>query len=198
MGMNLQWKVLRSQLPPHLKPLAVVLALIAKDDGTNIWIRTERLAELLSVHRVTISKLLKELRAAGVVVTERQGGRWRTKQGKVVGRATVRRIDINRLESIGRSDAATWSPDLVATPLPDDSDHVASPLLDAFDHVAARLRINPGTYSNPGTYEVETPGTEGGKPVGKTVKPAASPTVTPRVSTKSHAFFEAQREKTNA
>jgi hypothetical protein len=44
-SIKLQWTVLRSKLPPHLKPVALVLALIARDDGSGIWVRTEVLAQ---------------------------------------------------------------------------------------------------------------------------------------------------------
>lgn len=61
MSLDLQWSVLRSNLPPDLKSVALVLALIAKNDGTSIWVRVETLAAYLGLHRVTVSKRLTQL-----------------------------------------------------------------------------------------------------------------------------------------
>ena len=95
MGMKLQWRVLRSDLPAHLKPLALVLALISKDDGTGLWVRVARLAEYLGIHRATVTRQLAELGARGVVMTERRSGR---------RRATQRRLNADALE-LGRAHA---------------------------------------------------------------------------------------------
>lgn len=100
---------------------------------------------------MTISRLLQELHHEGLVTVLRRGGRWRTKRRKVVGRATVRRIDIEKLIKFGSSSVATWSPDLVATPLHDPSDLVATPLHADADHVVTALLIKTGTYLKTGT-----------------------------------------------
>jgi hypothetical protein len=52
--------VLRSDLPAHLKPLALVLALIAKDDGSSLFVRVEKLAEYLGLRRTTVSGQLED------------------------------------------------------------------------------------------------------------------------------------------
>jgi len=146
MSLKLQWQILRSALPPNLKPVALILALVARDDGTGIWVRAETVAGYLGVHRVTVSRALAELARLGIVTVVRRGGRWRTKRqgrsiGKVVGRATERRIDARAIEQFGRSASATWSKDLVATSLHDAADLVAQ----GYAQTPVRT-IKTGTY----------------------------------------------------
>lgn len=156
--MKLQWKVLRSDVPSHLKPLALVLALIAKDkDGSGIWVRTEVLADYLGLHRVTVSHQMQALSKLGIVSVLRRGGRWRDRRGNVIGRATERCLSIAKLEALGGSASATWSTDLVAPEL-----HGRS------DLVAPGLRIKTGTYVKPGTKN------------GKLTLSCAAPTQRPR------------------
>src|SRR5437016_4887546 len=149
MGLRLQWAVLRSSVPTHLRATLLVLALVAKEDGGGIWIRTAVLAKFLGLHRVTVSRFLNELEAEGLVSVIRRGGRWRTKGGKAVGRASERRINLEVLRTFGRSDAATKSEHQVPPQLLHPDDHVAASLREPPDLVAASLPIKPGSTENP-------------------------------------------------
>ena len=76
MSLDLQWTVLRSKVPARWKPLLHILALVAKPDGSGIWVRADKLAGYLGLHRVTVSRMLQELNAAGLVTVVKRGGRW--------------------------------------------------------------------------------------------------------------------------
>lgn len=141
MSLKLQWKVLRSNVPHHLKGLLQILALIAKDDGSGIYVRTDKLAGYLGVHRVTASRLMQELVSEDLVQVLKRGGRWQGTDGKVRARSSVRLLNVEKLEALGRIVAATRSSDLVALALHDASDLVAAPLHDASDLVALALPI---------------------------------------------------------
>jgi hypothetical protein len=173
-SLKLQWTVLRSALPARWKPLAMLLALIAKDDGTGIWVRAETAAGYLGLHRVTVSRLLQELHDSGIVTAVRRGGRWRTKrEGNVVGRATERCLNRTAIEQFGCSHAATRSADLVVTQLHGPPDLVAT-----------QLRIKTGTYGKTGT--------PGGKTDRKSTAPPAAP---PSDSVTGLRRLQAWREK---
>jgi hypothetical protein len=139
MGMKLQWRVLRSDLPAHLKPLALVLALIAKDDGSGLWVRVEKLAGYLGLHRTTVSRQLEELRTRGVLSTERRSGRTR---------ATTRRLNADALglRSAHATESRTPTRSAHAT---EPVDCVAPTLRDARDCVAPTLPINPIKRTKP-------------------------------------------------
>jgi DNA-binding transcriptional regulator YhcF (GntR family) len=176
MGLKLWWEVYRSRLPAKLKPLAYVLAVVAKDsDGSGIWMSVDAMAKGMGddVHRVTACKRLRELEAHAIVRTVRRGGRWKTK-GKTVGRNTERCLDRTAIQQFARSDRATLTDDRVARRLRAAFDQVAASLPDSPDHVAASLRLKLGTYVKPGKKGADRElGTKRGKPVVKTPTPAA-------------------------
>lgn len=140
MGMKLQWRILRSELPSHLKPLALVLALIAKDDGTSIWVRVERLAEFLSLHPTTVSRQLKELLALGILVTERRSGRRRATQRRLVAAALPETHSASATQSTGVLHSAKAT---------DSNAGVAPALGNGRDDIAPALAIKPVTAKSP-------------------------------------------------
>ena len=88
-------RVLDSDLPPHLKFPAVVLALYGDEDGASIFPSVERVAYDLSLNPRTVRRALSELRRLGLLVphAEPRGGR------RVGGgpRTTVYRLDQDAL-----------------------------------------------------------------------------------------------------
>jgi biotin operon repressor len=163
MSLTLQWTVLKQpHLPAKWKQVMVVLALIAKEDGTGIFVSEEKLAKLLGVHRMTAHKVLRELHVEGLLVMTRRGGRWRTRKG-VVGRSAERRIDVQKVIRFDPrfrcSDATTSSDDLVAkwlkapnlaaTSLHDDADHSAPSL-----HLKTGKKLKTGNNQSKDRQEI--------------------------------------------
>jgi biotin operon repressor len=68
--------------------LALVLALIARDDGSELWVRVETLAQYLGVKRLAVSRQIAALRALGVLITVRRASH---------NRSTVRRLNVDAL-----------------------------------------------------------------------------------------------------
>jgi hypothetical protein len=125
------WVVLKGGLPRHLRFAAVVLAMIAEDEGDGIYIGTDTLAEYLGLqHRQTAGKLLAELEALGVLETVKRGGRWRGSSAKVTARHSSRRLNVAALEAaFGRNRTVASS-----------ADHATGLLRDVPDHATAQLR----------------------------------------------------------
>jgi hypothetical protein len=96
MGLKLQWGVLRSDLPRDLKLLAVVLALIANDDGSGIYVRVKVPAEYLGLTRENVSRQLEDLAALGLLKEDRRGGRSRATQRHLVA-SVLDRTGLGRL-----------------------------------------------------------------------------------------------------
>lgn len=76
----LAMRIFESDLDPHLKPVAVLLALFGDAHGSNIYPSVARCAYLLSVEPRTVERQLAKLRALGILEPESStsGGRSRT------------------------------------------------------------------------------------------------------------------------
>ena len=94
-------------IPKHWRPVLIVLAFTAKrDDGSGIWIGAATIADYLGWHRVTVSRILAEMTAAGLLRTIKRGGRRRTAKGRTIGRHTERVLDARAIETYHPSTAA--------------------------------------------------------------------------------------------
>src|SRR5687767_7276148 len=135
MGLKELWLVFKTPgMPPYLKYVALALAMICDPKkGANIFISVERLAQLLSLHRVTVSRRLAVLDKLGIFPVVRRGGRGaRASSSKRAGYASRRTFNPAALEQFGEiapsngmsapcSAKATGSDDQVAAPLLDES-----------------------------------------------------------------------------
>jgi DNA-binding transcriptional ArsR family regulator len=172
MSIDLQWAVLRSKLPAHLKPIALILALIAKDDGSGIYVRTSKLAEYLGLTRFTVGHQLAALAQRGIIETVKRGGRWAGKTGKVTGRSTVRQLHAVALERFGCDAHRTYVRDDVTPASLDAPDHVTPTSPDSADHVTPTSPIKTVKLIETVNPRTERPSYKR-KKVCKTPSPAA-------------------------
>ena len=78
MGLRLQRAVLQSTIRPDLRFLAMVLALYADDDGTNIFPALKTLADNLGTTESSVKRKRRALVDAGVLTKDGGGFRGRT------------------------------------------------------------------------------------------------------------------------
>jgi hypothetical protein len=97
MSEHLARRVLYSDLPAHLKPVAVVMAMFCRNtEGTAIYPGVEHVAYMLSRHPRHVQRLLRQLEERAVLVPEpetRRGGR--LPNGR--GRSTVYQLNVDAL-----------------------------------------------------------------------------------------------------
>lgn len=94
-------------IPTNPKIVLLKLADHANDDGRNVYPSIERIAAECSLSERTVQRIMAELRKAGVVVVEREGGKGR-------GDPTLYRID---LEAVPALYGVAWSKGDTVTPL---------------------------------------------------------------------------------
>jgi hypothetical protein len=90
-------RVLESDLPPSLKPVAVTMALFGNDAGDRIYPGVDRVAHLLGVKPRSVRRQLSALRQLGVLMPQSETTGGRLEGGR--GRSVVYHLDADALPS---------------------------------------------------------------------------------------------------